>query len=127
MADLDLEPIKAMLAAATPGPWRSEKYGIYGPEYGVISDIYDWSEDNPRNNEDMDLIAAAPTTIAALVAEVEANRAEIGRMRALMPTEEERDEAIDACAEAAHRVCWDPTRFDRARAWLDRTEVRDAD
>jgi hypothetical protein len=49
---LDLDPIKARLAAATPGPW------VYS-----CNDAY--------------LIANAPTDLAALVAEVERLRAAI--------------------------------------------------
>lgn len=78
---LDLQPIKARLAAATPGPWTAspnvQPRGVAavaevntvlvlssGPLYGSPA-------------QDADLIANAPTDLAALVAEVERLRAAI--------------------------------------------------
>lgn len=148
MADLDLEEIRAMLAAATPGPWQalswtaqdhdeltrdlSAMFGEGGLTVHFLWDGQPWNDtDKPalapaitgngrKSAENAALIASAPATIAALVAEVEANRAEIARLRTLLPSAEELDTAIDACAEARERVCWDPTRFDVATAWLSR-------
>lgn len=99
---LDLEPIKARLAAAVPGPWRAHDHremarlnedpaewigyawvGYGGDEdgrfQGVVADLdsrkdasKEWRE---RRQHDAAFIAAAPTDIAALVAEVERLRA----------------------------------------------------
>ena len=77
---LDLEPIKARYEAATPGPlWRWDTYpsaddgrpcpsliGAHG--YGILS--CDGEMNGPKM-ADADLIANAPTDIAALIAEVE--------------------------------------------------------
>jgi hypothetical protein len=68
---IDLAPIKARLAAATPGPWRE---GLNGGSSGITT------EDEWRGMESMvhagrALIAHAPTDMAGLVAEVERLRA----------------------------------------------------
>ena len=52
---IDLTPIKARLAAATPGPWR-----ISGMNYGDLVTV-----------ADIRFIAAARADVEALVAEVE--------------------------------------------------------
>lgn len=74
---LDLEPIKARLAAATPGPWESDIYpgsenwvyvgGVRGPGPSL--------ELGADSSGDAEFITNAPTDIAALVAEVERLRA----------------------------------------------------
>ncbi len=57
---LDLEPIKARLAAATSGPWQARALGRC------------WVVDGPcADQRDADFIAHAPEDIAALVAKVE--------------------------------------------------------
>ena len=84
----DLEEIEGMLAAATPGPWQTfPGNGILleGRERRIVwpsdeaqsrsfcySDIcyVNPTECNGNGNADAALIAAAPTLIAALVAEV---------------------------------------------------------
>lgn len=59
---LDLEPIKALEAAATPAPWRYDGgQGFDRPEPMA----------SHRNKADAEFIAAARTDIPALVAEVE--------------------------------------------------------
>lgn len=93
---LDLEPIKARLAAATPGPWEPNIYSERPPIVVAMTSHlpmvgrngfrevicehqsihYDSQvEANAR------LIANAPTDLAALVAEVERLRAEVKRLR----------------------------------------------
>lgn len=71
---LDLEPIKARLAAATPGPWHVEPEATAcGSFVARMPGIYIEPEHQhlaPAGN-DAALIANAPADIAALVAEVE--------------------------------------------------------
>jgi hypothetical protein len=67
---LNLEPIKARLAAATPGPWAaSSPWGelrVVSAPNGPVSTANDAGGFN-----NADFIAAAPEDMAALVAEVE--------------------------------------------------------
>ena len=79
---LDLEVIKARLAAATPGPWEQmpskNKGGVdryVGPP--GCGPICEMSVIREKWGDDMRLIANAPTDLAALVAEVERLRAEV--------------------------------------------------
>lgn len=71
---LDLEPINARLAAATPGPWHVEPEDTAcGSFVARMPGIYIEPEHQhlaPAGN-DAALIANAPADIAALVAEVE--------------------------------------------------------
>lgn len=81
---LDLDPIKARLNAATPGPWKqrdgwkqtimtTNKTFRYPPDYPS-----DYPSEHliPYQDSDGDFIAHAPTDIAALIEEVERVRAE---------------------------------------------------
>ncbi|PWJ22795.1 hypothetical protein ATK17_3964 [Branchiibius hedensis] len=97
--ELDLDAVKARLAAATPGPWEwigdsfddaepfvcthMTRWDEHGPDLVVAADHgktvlraegADWSAMSGKH-ADGDLIANAPTDIAALVAEVERLRA----------------------------------------------------
>jgi hypothetical protein len=82
---LDLSPIKARLAAATPGPWMRDIQDM-GPNYvgaclyphGIPNTEVIYPED--AREEDIDLIANAPQDLAALVAEVERLRGEVEGM-----------------------------------------------
>ncbi|MCT1459889.1 hypothetical protein M3G03_10135 [Aestuariimicrobium sp. p3-SID1156] len=84
MTDLDLDPIRALLAAATPGPWYSEWVPdddwivVYGQPHGayVCPEVCTLTDD-----ADAGLIAAAPHLLAALVDEVERLRAELAAAR----------------------------------------------
>lgn len=75
---MDLGAIKARLAAATPGPWRSpwesdDEYATFtGPDGAQVVDVtyYDGSR-IVVSEANAALIANAPTDLAALVAEVE--------------------------------------------------------
>lgn len=71
---LDIEPIKARLAAATPGPWQTivTVETDIGTEHLVTEADMDASciGTSPQA-ADADLIAHAPTDLAALIAEVE--------------------------------------------------------
>ena len=68
---MNLEPIKARLAAATPGPWETdeEKCCVYSVDSGAV--IAERLGSETSSCVDADLIAHAPTDIAELVAEVE--------------------------------------------------------
>lgn len=93
----DLDPIRARLAAATPGPWHSWDRGIGYEvhkgraadclsEYGVGMESCTELNDGFRGTfrmADADLIANAPADLAALVAEVERLREAVERVRAL--------------------------------------------
>jgi hypothetical protein len=87
---LDLEPIKARLVAATPGPWRPDDE--FGPRY-VATDPYGkgfWNvwictpghegDGGWEREEDADLACHAPADIAALIAEVERLRGVVSVM-----------------------------------------------
>jgi hypothetical protein len=93
---LNLEPIKARLAAATPETWKStsfadqyaDKYGAWIPSKGWYSQVSGpmWHEKWPGGWAacvDADLIANAPTDLAALVAEVERLRGHVKTADAL--------------------------------------------
>lgn len=88
---LDLEPIRARLAAATPGPWFRRQIGTLAPEvashhtttwYGspcteaVVTHGF-----HNDNDLDLDLIANAPSDLAALLAEAERLRESVQRVR----------------------------------------------
>ena len=93
MTTLDLEPIKARLAAATPGPWD---FHVLPQSVGItVATIH--SEQGPRETRwtvdlppeiggmgtraDAEMIAHAPEDIAALVAEVERLREQVEAVR----------------------------------------------
>ena len=82
---LDLDAIKARLAAATPGPWWSDSGDPLSTNMAVAV-IGGWQVQASRPfvgdrvtpaKDDADLIAHAPTDLAALVAEVERLREEL--------------------------------------------------
>jgi hypothetical protein len=76
---LNLEPIKARLSEATPGPWRAsnpwgyERLRVISAPGGPVSTAY--NDVDGFNNADF--IAAAPEDMAALIAEVERLRSEM--------------------------------------------------
>ena len=86
MSTLDLEPIKERLAAATPGPWRvwtdpdPTKVRATAVEtawcHGDIEGDTELITDYLPTDADAEMIAHAPSDLAALVAEVEQLRAE---------------------------------------------------
>lgn len=63
-----IDPIRARLAAATPGPWEI----IGGGEYLTGVDIHVGSAEGGVRIRDAEFIAAAPADIARLLAAVEA-------------------------------------------------------
>lgn len=79
MTDLDLAPIKARLAAATPGPWTWVCHSTAGVSEWTVFDAADHALATNRHGwrPDAEFIAHAPTDIAALLAEVERLRAEL--------------------------------------------------
>lgn len=84
MTTLDLDPIRARLAAATPGPWdHNTAAELIQTEKGDAIVVPAWfGEDLPRW-DDAELIAHAPADIAALVAEVERLRERLADVKAL--------------------------------------------
>ena len=81
--NLDLDLIKARLAAATPGPWvLSKDRETITQTSHITRDV--WTI--PRTHEDMELIAHAPSDLAALIAEVERLRVELEQERAATVT-----------------------------------------
>lgn len=107
---------RARLAAATEGPWAAwtDQDGtrhmsgmlMVGVEAGVIPDGETWVDGADVNNpiahtytpEDRELIAHAPTDIAALLAELDRLRAELAKARAV--TEDKVEVACKAYYEA---------------------------
>lgn len=109
---LDIEPIKARLAAATPGPW-SPRHAGHGSH--VTTGRYDvaWCGTTfgvDRNGTygregagcvaDAELIANAPTDLAALIAEVERLRNIIGEAREELRIPHDPD--CQACGGTGH-------------------------
>ena len=86
---LDLDPIRARLAAATPGPWHA--YGntlaaevgrcTCSPHYGAHERSCGLEDIGQVVESDAELIAHAPADLAALVAEVERLRETVQRVR----------------------------------------------
>jgi hypothetical protein len=91
---LNLEPIKARLAAATPGPWElGERWEdasrrIVSGAGLIIATPRSW-----EGHYDAELISHAPSDLAALVAEVELLDRELGAFRA--KCEDYRRAAVD--------------------------------
>ena len=84
---LDLEPIKARAARATPGPWRAQEdhvlYPLADGTYAALlwSDL-DASKTWPQGDHDADFVAEAREDIPLLLVEVERLRAENAALRA---------------------------------------------
>lgn len=79
---LNLEPIKARLAAATPGIWYFDVDGLPPSERGGVRVLDNWLFwEDEATAEDTDLIANAPADLAALVKEVENQREIINGLR----------------------------------------------
>lgn len=86
---LDLQPIKARLASATPGPWESAELQGQSRRNSFFSVAVvgrrEVRADIPCQAQpdecDADLVAHAPTDLAALVAEVERLRSAIALHR----------------------------------------------
>jgi hypothetical protein len=73
---LDLEPIKARCAAATPGGWRATRDALLmGGGDGPLVPVDGW----PR--ADREFVAHARDDVPALVAEVERLRVDVDRLR----------------------------------------------
>ena len=71
-----LAPIRARLAAATPGPWEGLLAGPRGEREWIVDStstfICSTQIDNQRGHSDGTLIANAPTDLARLLAAIEA-------------------------------------------------------
>lgn len=84
---IDVAKLRALLAAATPGPWTEDDGSLYGPNDGAVAHIArhasmhtvlatgeDWK------HADAALIAAAVNALPGLLDQLEALRAERDRM-----------------------------------------------
>ena len=82
---LDLEPIKARLAAASIGPWgvtRNDHYTYLdwpGGELAAL--VHDKMRGAEQAHADADFIGHAPADVAALIDEVESLRGSLKRVR----------------------------------------------
>ncbi|MBN9607824.1 MAG: hypothetical protein BGO26_10160 [Actinobacteria bacterium 69-20] len=112
---IDLDAIKARLAAATPGPWDYVGQGwithpgttfaaVGTPDQGMI----------PCTDADADLIAHAPTDLAALLAEVRALRKRAANLSL------ERAEFADEAQSLRDRLARIPERTTNAEAEVER-------
>lgn len=111
-APLDLEGIKARLEAATPGPWRYVGNTVYIDPMSTNSSRQPRYWALPGDWETAALIANAPTDLAALVAEVEAMRAELESQERAHAEEIARYQARLSEAHRAHAGALDKL------AWL---------
>lgn len=83
---VDIEKLRALLAAATPGPWKASIYYDDGQPSGVDVESESGSVCDVRGRqlatEDAAFIAASRDALPALLAEVERLRAENAQLRA---------------------------------------------
>lgn len=114
---LDLEPIKARLAAATPGPWEMQDEYIACPDGDFVCTIVDGGTER-----DAMLIANAPTDLAALVAEVEALRNPATRTQTGGCTCESLMAADTLASEWQARAEKAEAEVERLRAEMDRAQ-----
>ena len=94
MSTIDLEPIKERLAAATPGPWRvwtdpdPTKVRATAVEtawcHGDIEGDTELITDYLPTDADAEMIAHAPSDLAALVAEVEQLREQVEAVKKII-------------------------------------------
>jgi hypothetical protein len=119
---LDLDVIKARLAAATPAPWwvDESRRGVEAQAYGYPIEIV-----ARTGRADAVLIAHAPGDIAALVAEIERLReGEDGyRQGHSDGCEDERAAVVAWLREAAYTTLHDARAWDVAEA-IERGEHR---
>jgi len=115
---LDLDAIRARLAAATPGPWTAHPDGL------VWSDLPGDPVSGSVEQANAELIAHARQDIPALLAEVERLRAQLDKpCGSCHPCTQYADETWRAAGRTPPHVAeWDDTRADlsAARARLAR-------
>ena len=115
---LDLEPIRARLAAATPGPWHT--YGntlaaelgrcTCSPHYGAHEAHCGLEEIGQVMESDAELIAATPADLAALLAEVERLRETVQRVREMHQPRPYADDDLRAVAPSLPEFVCDHCR-----------------
>ena len=110
---LDLDPIRARLAAATPGPWEVDECSeettviVAGSDLTIIcSELWQGWE----GTQDAALIANAPTDMAALVAEVERLRESVQRVREVHQPRPYADDDLRAVAPSLPEFVCDRCR-----------------
>jgi hypothetical protein len=92
---LDLEPIKARLAAATPGPWHVEPISyperalpeVYAGTSRVAQPCNSREVPAPESDFNAEFIGYAPVDIAALVEEIEQLRMALDTVGATIYTQ----------------------------------------
>ena len=109
---LDLDPIRARLAAATPGPWERMPAEVSDTR---PADCYDvWGGDDwlcaSVHHTNADLIAHAPADLAALVAEVERLRETVQRVREMHQPRPYADDDLRAVAPSLPEFVCDHCR-----------------
>ncbi len=105
---MNLEPIKARLAAATPGPWHPVE--IPAAKYvGVTAEHWDGDGYHVCSTEDCDPEDAVPnaTFIAHAKADVEALVAEVERLRAAIALHRDRWRSGVGSGAWVHRKLWE--------------------
>lgn len=107
---LDLQPIEYRLAAATPGPWGVSFNPIPpgGKPVAQVNTIVILSDEPLYGSpiEDAELIANAPTDLAALVAEVERLRKEVQQCKIAI-AEHQAELCMEPRQNEANRRLWE--------------------
>lgn len=137
MTDEQLNEIESLAAAATPGPWRQDRWSVWADQYGPTV-----SRARAMNLADAAFIAASRSAVPALIAEVRGLQKKIAEFqywrnfwrnhaetheRMWRETEElrqaERQEAIAAHAVATARAEAAEADAGNVRAWADAVPV----
>lgn len=119
---LDLDPITAREAAATPGPWRAEahaglgEHGILGPANLPIGAL-EFGDDD-RADADREFVIAARQDVPALLAEVRRLRAERDQYVGRLDKALDRNRRLRAELAAARERIAELTMTPRERANL---------
>ena len=83
---IDRAALRALCDGATPGPWMVEEYRssnyVSATVNGKRQQVLRVNNQEPRNETDLDFIAAARTAIPDLLDALDARDAEIARLRA---------------------------------------------
>ena len=97
MADLDLGPIKARIAAASPGPWIVQRVRECGDELWV--DSFCRVETKEEGDADTALLAHARKDLPLLVAEVADLKAEVTALTDLLTDQHYYETDCSGCAD----------------------------
>jgi hypothetical protein len=129
---INLDAIKDRLAAATPGPWFGHADDLIGG--WCVRTVDTPPSEGPGEvasfirEEDADLIANAPTDLAALIAEVDWLRPQVSFLRASVPPTHPSDYGYEAWTETIRAAEARGRNDERARIVADlRSAAPDAD